>query len=103
MDMLTCDVCGTEIIDYEHDLYHFSGILNGKTCNHIHVCKQCFDNCNQDLYGINVEDGEIHRVIIKNQFESHDVCAAKDVFEPIDIEYILSDEELDALIKGFRQ
>ena len=55
------------------------------------------------MYGINVEDGEIHRVMIKNQFESHDVCAAKDVFEPIDIEYILSDEELDALLKGFRQ
>ena len=50
MDSIPCDVCGKAIVDYEHDLYHFSGMLNDKSCNHIHVCKTCFDNCNQDLY-----------------------------------------------------
>lgn len=36
-----CDLCNTVIEDFKKDLYHYSGILNGKFNNHIHVCNSC--------------------------------------------------------------
>ena len=108
MDSLPCDVCGKAITDYEGDLYHFSGMLNDKSCNHIHVCKKCFDSCNQDLYGVSVKDGLISRVMIKNKFdnETNDLIKRfNDKSKPFDmeIERILSDDEINALLKGFEK
>ena len=108
MDSIPCDVCGKAIVDYEHDLYHFSGMLNDKSCNHIHVCKTCFDNWNQDLYGVSVKDGLISRVMIKNKFDNETDDLIKrfnDKSKPFDmeIERILSDDEINALLKGFEK
>ena len=108
MDSLPCDVCGKAITDYEGDLYHFSGMLNDKSCNHIHVCKKCFDSCNQDLYGVSVKDGLISRVMIKNKFDNETDDLIKrfnDKSKPFDmeIERILSDDEINALLKGFEK
>lgn len=38
-DSLKCDLCSIELGE---DFYHFSGNVNGKFSNHIHVCFDCF-------------------------------------------------------------
>ena len=38
---LTCDLCGAEITDCKNDLFHHTGIINGKFNDHIHLCKKC--------------------------------------------------------------
>ena len=39
-EILNCDLCGIEIKDYE-DVNHFTGTVDGKFSNHIHVCSAC--------------------------------------------------------------
>ena len=41
-----CDLCDTPVEDFEHDLFHHSGILKGKFSGHIHVCKLCHAQLN---------------------------------------------------------
>ncbi len=50
-----CDMCHTSI-DYETDnFYHFSGKLNGKVCNHIHLCDACVVTNRFDKHFIDVK------------------------------------------------
>ena len=43
VEVIQCDYCGTEITDFENDLQHVSGIIDGEFNNHIHLCKSCFE------------------------------------------------------------
>lgn len=89
---LLCDVCGSEIVDYEHGMYHFSGVLNGELSTHIHVCNSCFDNTNETFFGIDVTDGKITPIPIKRktlQFTSANKSSGID---------ILTQEEVNALV-----
>lgn len=40
---IVCDICGVLISDYEHDLFHHTGIVNGELNPHIHSCRKCYD------------------------------------------------------------
>jgi len=40
-DAFTCDLCGIEITDFDGDLFHHTGILNGEVNGHVHVCAAC--------------------------------------------------------------
>ena len=43
VEVIPCDYCGAEITDFENDLKHVSGIIDGEFNNHIHLCKSCFE------------------------------------------------------------
>lgn len=43
-DFLTCNSCKKDIFDFEEDLFHSSGIINGAENRHIHLCLRCFDH-----------------------------------------------------------
>jgi hypothetical protein len=38
---IKCDICGVVITDYENDLYHHTGVINGVLNKHAHLCKDC--------------------------------------------------------------
>lgn len=40
---IPCDHCSKEITDFENDLIHVAGIIDGAFNNHIHLCKSCFE------------------------------------------------------------
>ena len=52
---INCDFCDKEIIDYDKDLFHFTGILNGLLNTHIHSCAKCVDILNLSEYYINFD------------------------------------------------
>lgn len=39
---ILCDHCDKKITDFENDLVHVAGIIDGEFNNHIHLCKSCF-------------------------------------------------------------
>jgi hypothetical protein len=43
-ESLCCDLCGAEVTDFKNDLFHHTGIINGKFNDHIHLCKKCEDD-----------------------------------------------------------
>jgi hypothetical protein len=47
---LVCDLCGAEITDYKTDLFHHTGIINGKFDDHIHLCKKCEEEVKPPLF-----------------------------------------------------
>jgi hypothetical protein len=47
---ITCDLCGAEITDYKNDLFHHTGIINGKFDDHIHLCKKCEEEVKPPLF-----------------------------------------------------
>jgi hypothetical protein len=38
---IKCDICGVVISDYENDLYHHTGVINGVLNKHAHLCQDC--------------------------------------------------------------
>ncbi len=50
MEALTCDVCEAKIIEFEVDLFHYSGTLRGKESRHIHLCLKCKTVLNLPLF-----------------------------------------------------
>ena len=38
---LCCDLCKSIITDFDNDLFHHTGIINGRFNDHIHLCGGC--------------------------------------------------------------
>ena len=43
-EFLECDCCKKAIFDFEDDLFHVTGIIDGKLNKHTHLCYYCFQN-----------------------------------------------------------
>ncbi len=47
---ITCDVCSAKIIEFEVDLFHYSGTLRGQESRHIHLCSKCMAELSPPLF-----------------------------------------------------
>ena len=44
LEIITCDCCRKMITDFDTDLYHITGCMDGSMNKHIHLCFVCFEN-----------------------------------------------------------
>jgi phage N-6-adenine-methyltransferase len=48
-EVLTCDICGKEITDFDNDLFHHTGKLHGEKNSHIHLCGGCHNQALMEI------------------------------------------------------
>jgi len=43
-NIFACDLCKTEIIKVEVDLFHVTAYIDGEVNRHTHLCSSCFSD-----------------------------------------------------------
>lgn len=49
-----CDLCNNAITDFNNDIYHHTGIINGKFNDHIHLCANCQNCINPPVFNFDI-------------------------------------------------
>jgi len=54
-EFLECDCCKKAIDDFDFDLFHLTGVLDGELNKHIHLCLVCFEKTGHTIPIIKTE------------------------------------------------
>lgn len=49
-----CDLCNNVITDFENDLFHHTGVINGIFNSHIHLCANCQNRTNPPVFNFDI-------------------------------------------------